>query len=133
MNAYDYLITGGATDTRQGDMALGHLLEHLRRSPHAATVTAAGPWPTGWRQHGAALITPAGTLIELTRDDYALGVRGPEFTFTVARVGSLTPGVDREAPYHLVAANVAPLRAAIWYVLEEFGTDADRDARGALL
>lgn len=133
MNAYDFLIAGVSGSTRQGDMAIGHLLAGLRSSPHAAAMTAAGPWPTGWRQHGAAVITPDRTMLVLARDDRGVGVRGAEFAFDIIRIGSRTDGVESDAPFMLVEAGVQPLRAAIWAALEECGTEADRTDRVALL
>lgn len=133
MNAYEYLILGQSGSTRQGDMAIGHLLAGLRQSPHAAAMTAAGPWPTGWRHYGAAVITPDRTMLVLVRDDRGRDVRGAEYTFDIVRIGARTDGVESDAPSMLIDADVRSLRAAIWAVLEEWGTEADRADRVALL
>ena len=134
MNAYDCLILNRDADSPAGHMAVGHLVQHLHASPSASAVKAAGPWPLGWRTVGAAIITPDGTMLELTRDDSALDVRGAEYGFTLVRVGKMAvPEIEGSAPDALTGRGVPSLRAAVWAVLGEFGTDTDRMARDNLL
>lgn len=134
MNAYDCLILNRDADSPAGHMAVGHLVQHLHSSPHASAVKAAGPWPKGWRTVGAAIITPNGTMLELVCDDSALDVRGAEYGFNLHRVGKMAvPEIEGSAPDVLTARGVPALRAAVWAVLEEFGTETDRMARSELL
>lgn len=133
MNAYDFLILNQTPDTRAGDMALGHLMADLRKSPHAATMTAVS-WPAGWRCVGAAVITPGKTMLVMVEDHSGIDVRGAQFSFDIAQVGQpVISGVDGDPAHHLTAAGVAPIKAAVWSVLGEWGTDLDRTARAALL
>ena len=131
MNAYEFLITNQSADTRAGEMALGHLMDHLRKSPHAKAV-ASVTWPKGWRVYGSALVTPGNTMLELVEDN-GPDMRGARFQFDLIRIGQHVKGLDGDPAYHLTAAGVDPIKAAVWSVLGEWGTDADRAAREALL
>ena len=131
MNAYEFLISNRSADTRTGEMALGYLMEHLRKSPHAQAV-AAVTWPKDWRIYGAAVITPGNTMLELVEDNGS-DMRGARFQFDLVRLGEHVKGLDGDPAYHLTAAGVDPLKAAVWSVLSEWGTDADRADRAALL
>lgn len=131
MNAYEFLILNQSADTRAGDMALGHLMETLRKSPHAATMTAV-TWPKGWRSHGAAIITPGNTMLVLVGDE-GLDVRGARYRFDLIRVGQNVKALEADPAYHLTAAGVDPLRAAVWSLLGEWGNTPDREALDSLL
>lgn len=140
MNAYDLLIAGSESANPAGHMALGHLTHDLTTSPHAAAVAAAGPWPAAWpatrgyRTIGAAIITPGGTMIILTRDDSALELRGAVYSATVVHAGKApVKGVDMDAVPALVARGVPPLRSAVWALLGEWGTEKDHATRDGLL
>jgi len=133
MNAYNLLATGSNSDNPAGHMALGYLTERLRKSPLAGKVKDAGPWPAGWRVIGSAVITPHGLLFELTEDLSDLQVRGAEYTLTVANRAMMVEGVEASAPPALVERGVPPIRAAIWTLIEEWGTPADKAGRDALL
>ena len=131
MNAYEFLILNQPADTRSGDMALGHLVEHLRKSPHAETVTAV-TWPKGWRVHGSALVTPGNTMLVLVADE-GKDVRGARFRFDLFRIGQHVEAIEADPAYHLTAAGVDPIKAAVWSVLGEWGNATDREQRDALL
>lgn len=131
MNAYEFLITNQSADTRAGEMALGHLMEHLRKSPHAAAVTSV-TWPKGWRVYGSALVTPGNTMLELVEDN-GPDMRGARFQFDLIRIGQHVKGLDGDPAYHLTAAGVDPIKAAVWSVLGEWGNATDREQRDALL
>lgn len=140
MNAYDLLIVDQESDSPAGNQALGHLVHELHRSPHAAAVAAAGPWPAAWpvtksfRTCGAAIITPGGTMFVITRDDSGLDVRGAAYSATVARVGQpLVAGVDLDPVPALVERGVPALRSAVWAALDEWGNNTDRASRDMLL
>lgn len=131
LNAYEFLILNQSADTRAGDMALGHLMETLRKSPHAATMTAV-TWPKGWRVYGAAIITPSNTMLVLV-EDHGPDMRGARFQFDLVRIGQHVKGLDGDPAYHLTAAGVDPIKAAVWSVLGEWGNTTDREQRDALL
>ena len=131
MNAYEFLISDQSADTRAGEMALGYLMEHLRRSPHAAAMASA-TWPKGWRVYGSALVTPGNTMLVLVEDN-GLDMRGARFRFDLVRIGQHVKGLDGDPAHHLIAAGVDPIKAAVWSVLDEWGNATDREQRDALL
>ena len=131
MNAYEFLISNQSADTRAGEMALGYLMGHLRRSPHAAAMASA-TWPKGWRIHGSAVITPGNTMLELVEDN-GPDMRGARFRFDLVRIGQHVKGLDGDPAHHLTAAGVDPIKAAVWSVLDEWGNATDREQRDALL
>lgn len=131
MNAYEFLILNQPADTHQGDMAVGYLLEHLRKSPHAKAMTAV-TWPEGWRVYGSAVITPGNTMLVLV-EDHGLGMRGARFQFDFVRIGEHVKGLDGDPAGHLTAAGVDPLKAAVWAVLKEWGNATDHEQLDALL
>ena len=136
MNAYEFLILNQSADTRVGEMALGYLMEHLlmehlRKSPHAAAV-AAVTWPKGWRVYGSAIVTPGNTMLVLVEDN-GPDVRGAQFQFDLVRIGQHVKGLDGDPAYHLTADGVDPLKAAVWSVLGEWGNATDCEQRDALL
>ena len=131
MNAYEFLILNQCPNTRAGDMAQGHLMEHLRKSPHARAVTAV-TWPKGWRVYGSAIITPGNTMLVLV-EDHGQDMRGARFQFDLVRVGQHIKGLDGDPARHLTAAGVDPLKAAVWAVLKEWGNATDREQLDALL
>lgn len=132
MNAYEFLITHQTPDTLAGEMALGMLITKLRKSLHASTMTAVS-WPAGWRCVGSCVVTPDGTMLVMVEDHSGLDVRGARYQFDVVRVGSHLTAVDGDPPRHLTAVGVNPIKAALWSVLGEWGTESDRIARDALL
>jgi len=131
MNAYEFLILNQPADTRSGDIAMGHLMDHLRKSPHAKTV-ASVTWPEGWRVYGSAIVTPGNTMLVLVEDN-SQDMRGARFQFDLVRVGQHIKGLDGDPARHLTAVGVDPLKAAVWSVLGEWGTPTDIEQRAALL
>ena len=131
MNANEFLILNQPADTRAGDMALGHLMEHLRKSPHARAVTAV-TWPKGWRVYGSAVITPGDTMLVMV-EDHGPNTRGARFQFDLVRIGEHIKGLDGDPARHLTAAGVDPLKAAVWSILGEWGNATDHEQRDALL
>lgn len=129
MNAYEFLILNQSADTGVGEIALGYLMERLRKSPHAKAVASVA-WPKGWRVYGSALVAPGNTMLELVEDN-GPDMRGARFQFDLIRVGQHVKGVDGDPAYHLTAAGVDPLKAAVWAVLGEWGNAEDQ--RDALL
>lgn len=124
LTAYEFLILNQSADTQAGDMALGHLMETLRKSPHAATMTAV-TWPKGWRSQGAAIITPGNTMLVLVGDD-GPDVRGAQYRFDLIRVGQHVKALEADAAYHLTVVGVSPIKAAVWAVLSEWGKTEDQ-------
>ena len=131
LTAYEFLILNQSADTRVGDMAIGHLMETLRKSPHAATMTAV-TWPKGWRSQGAAIITPGNTMLVLVGDE-GPDVRGAQYRFDLIRVGQTVKALEVDPAYHLTVAGVDPIKAAVWSLLGEWGNTMDREALDSLL